>query len=72
MLLDLLIMLAICIAVTGMENGQVVDILDVAFLKIDSQIVFFGNVMQRIQRLCLSFSDWRNVVSPRIFAKSSE
>jgi hypothetical protein len=65
-------MLAICIAIAGMENRQVIDILDVAFLKVDSQIVFFSNVMQRIQRFCLSFSDWRNVVSSRIFAKSGE
>lgn len=55
-----------------MEDGQVVDVLDVAFLEINAQVYFFSGEMKSIQSLCLSLGDGRNVLAARVLAESSE
>ncbi len=49
----------------GVENAQVVDILDVALTKVQRHGVLFGRVVQRVQGLGLGFGDGRNIGGPR-------
>jgi len=44
-----------------MENAQVVDVLDVALVKVERHGVLFRRVVQRVQGFGLRLGDGRNV-----------
>lgn len=62
----------ISVALTGMEDGQVVDVLDVALLEIKGFAVFLRVELQRVQCLGLCFTDGRNGRGPWRVTKSRE
>ena len=49
----------------GVENAQVVDILDVPLTKVQRHGVLFSRVVQRVQSFRLSFGDGGDVGGPR-------
>jgi hypothetical protein len=55
-----------------MENTQVINILNVAFLKIECQTELLRQEVKRIQSLSLRFRDWRNVFASREIKEACE
>lgn len=69
---NLLIVFAICISITSMENREIVDVLNVTFLEIHTKAVLLSSIVQSVQSLSLSFGNWWNIFSARVFTETSK
>jgi hypothetical protein len=55
-----------------MENREIVDVLNVTFLEIHTKAVLLSSIVQSVQSLSLSFGNWWNIFSARIFTETSK
>ena len=55
-----------------MKNTQVIDVLDIALLKIQCRTVFLGDKVQRVQCLRLCLGDRWDIGGPRLREESCE
>jgi hypothetical protein len=55
-----------------MENREIVDVLNVTFLEIHTKIVLLSSIVQSVQSLSLSFGNWWNIFSARVFTETSK
>jgi hypothetical protein len=55
-----------------MENREIVDVLNVTFLEIHTKAVLLSSIVQSVQSLSLSFGNWWNIFSARVFTETSK
>jgi hypothetical protein len=55
-----------------MENREIVDVLNVTFLEIHTKAVILSSIVQSVQSLSLSFGNWWNIFSARVFTETSK
>jgi hypothetical protein len=65
-------LLAVSKRISSVQQAQTVDILDVTFLKIQSQRVFFRQEVNCIQSLCLGLCNWWDVGRPLLLPIASK
>ena len=58
--------------VPGMKNAQIVDVLNVALLKVQGSAILLRQKMQGIKRLRLRLGDWWNIGRSRLREKARE
>lgn len=56
----------------GVKNTQVIDVLDIALLKVQCRTVFLGDKVQRVQCLRLCLGDRWNIGGPRLCEEPCE
>lgn len=55
-----------------MEYAEVIHILQIALLEVESGTMFFRQKVQRVESLSLRFCDRRDILRPGLSEKSSE